>query len=69
MIGKGKIVKVPTWRVTVRFCSMLKRVTGTFSRKVGNWRLGVGGSGSQDQNFAKEMETRCTKIMSQFTSS
>lgn len=62
-------VNVPTWTVTVSFCSIWKRVIGTSSRKVGNWRLGVGGSGSQYQNFAKEMETRLTKIMSQFTSS
>lgn len=69
MIRKRMIAKVPTWPVTVSFCSILKKGIGTFSRKVGNWRLGVGGSGSQDQNFSKEMETRHTKIMSQFTSS
>lgn len=69
MTGKGMIVEASTWRVTVSFCSILKRAIGTFSRKVGNWRWGVGGSGSQDQNFANEMETRDTKIMSQFTSS
>lgn len=69
MMGKGMMVEVPTWRATGSFCSTLKRFSGIFSGEVGNRRVGVGGSGSQDQNLAKEMETRCTKIMSEFTSS
>lgn len=67
-MGKGMTVDVPTWRVTVSFCSILKKFSGTSSGEVGNGRVRVGGSGSQDQNFAKEMETRGTKIMSEFTS-
>jgi len=53
----------------VSFCYVLKISSGTFSRRVGNRRMGVGGSGSQDQNLAKEMETKCTKIKQEFTSS
>lgn len=67
IMGRGMTVEVHTWRITVSFGSILKKFSGTFSGKVGNRR--VGGSGNQNQNFANEMETRCTEIMSEFTSS
>lgn len=67
IMGRGIMVEFHTWRVTVSFCSILKKFSGIFSGKVGNSR--VGGSGNQNQNFASEMETRCTKIKSEFTSS
>lgn len=69
VMGKGMIVEIPTGKVTVGFCSILKKSSGTFSGKAGNRRVGVGGPGCQDQNFAGGMETRCTEIMSEFTSS
>lgn len=53
VMGKGMMVEVSTWRATMSFCSIVKKFSGTFSRKVSNRRMGVGGFGSQDQNLVK----------------